>query len=99
MFKLLKVSGESLVPLVEDGDYILVSSIPIYLRCLKKGDLVVFTQIPFGIMVKQVIYVGRDHQSYLVEGTNRLSVDSRHFGPVLRNALIGKVIYRFKKSK
>ena len=79
-----------MVPVLAPGDRVLV------LRTdrITVGDIVVFSD-PDGsdeVLVKRV--AGVDRSSVRVEGDNAgTSRDSRHFGPVSRSAVIGRVLW------
>jgi nickel-type superoxide dismutase maturation protease len=96
MCKLLKVSGLSLWPQYHDGDYVLVAP-PLWAGGLRPGNIVVFHRPDNGhTTIKQVEHILGDDTLYVV-GTGEHSVDSRQFGPISRKALIGKVIWHFKR--
>jgi nickel-type superoxide dismutase maturation protease len=86
----LRIEGVSMVPVLAPGDRVLV------LRTdrITVGDIVVFAD-PDGteeVLVKRV--TGVDRSSVRVEGDNSgTSRDSRHFGPVPRSAVIGRVLW------
>lgn len=90
MFRLLKVSGNSLTPEYRNGDYILVTRL---FRRLKENDVVVFVKDTYGMMVKRVRLVSANQSEYFVEGTHPDSIDSRCFGFVSRQDVIGKVLW------
>ena len=81
-----------------DGDFVLVSKIPILLDKLSTGDLVVFRQPGYGILIKRVEWRSPDGQFFYATGLHPNSVDSREFGPVKREALLGKVLFQVKKK-
>ena len=86
----MRIEGLSMVPVLAPGDRVLV------LRTdrVTVGDIVVFSDPdrPGGVLVKRV--VGIDRSSVRVEGDNSgTSRDSRHFGPVPRSAVIGRVLW------
>ena len=86
----LRIEGLSMVPVLAPGDRVLV------LRTdrITVGDIVAFAD-PDGsgtVLVKRV--AGVDRSSVRVEGDNSgTSTDSRHFGPVPRSAVIGRVLW------
>jgi signal peptidase I len=86
----LEVEGVSMVPVLAPGDRILV------LRTdqIAVGDIIAFADPDGneGVMVKRAS--GVDRSSVRVEGDNfDASRDSRHFGPVPRSAIIGRVLW------
>jgi nickel-type superoxide dismutase maturation protease len=90
--RLVRLEGEgvSMVPVLAPGDRILV------LRTdqIAVGDIIAFSD-PDGsesILVKRV--AGIDRNSVRAEGDNfGASHDSRHFGPVPRSAIVGRVLW------
>ena len=96
MLRVLKVSGSSLAPVYQEGDFVLVSKIPFLARPPRAGDVVVFRQASYGRMIKRVERVLPDGRLWVV-GTRPVSVDSYEFGPVPLQDLEGKVILHFKK--
>lgn len=97
MLKLLKVTGESLSPLFKEGDFVIVTKIPLFFAPVKPGDVVVFNHPAYGMMIKMVESVNAERGEIYVVGTNEYSVDSRRFGAIRKKDLIGKVIWRFQK--
>jgi nickel-type superoxide dismutase maturation protease len=95
---MIKVTGESLSPLFHEGDYVLIATIPFMIRKIRPGDTIVFQHPTYGIMIKQVESAAPDDGSISVIGASPNSVDSRQFGPVTRQALIGRVIWHIPKS-
>ncbi len=94
MCKILRIRGDSLSPKLNDGDFVLSSKIPILLKRLQPGDLIVFNQPGYGVLIKQLESISQDGQSLEVRGLHPDSVDSRTFGGVKVHSLIGKVVLR-----
>lgn len=83
-----KISGHSMEPTIHEGDEILVST---FLR-VKKGDVVAFRHNA-KVLVKRVKNIKGD--LYELRGDNmRDSLDSKQFGEVSKNDIIGKVIWK-----
>ncbi|MBN1148439.1 MAG: hypothetical protein JXA78_14360 [Anaerolineales bacterium] len=97
MFGLLKVTGESLSPDYREGDFVLLLKIPFFLRRLRQGDTVVFRQPYYGVMIKRVEWQSQGGGLVYVLGAHPDSADSRKFGPVPREDLLGKVVWHIKK--
>jgi signal peptidase I len=93
MCKVMRIRGDSLVPRLQDGDFVLSSKIPILFDRLKTGDLVVFKQPGYGVLIKQLESISQDGQSLQVRGLHPESVDSWAFGLVSRRSLQGKILY------
>jgi nickel-type superoxide dismutase maturation protease len=93
MLRLIKVTGSSLYPEYREGDYVMVVTIPFFR--LNKGDIVVFQQPGYGMMIKKI--AGIDGTGIHVLGSHPESVDSRRFGPIQRGDVLGKVIWHIHK--
>jgi mitochondrial inner membrane protease subunit 1 len=86
------VTGDSMRPTFEAGDRILLG--PAWR--LRPGQVVGLAdpRQPGRLMIKRVRSI--DSSGIRVEGDNPdASTDSRHFGPVTRTYLVGRVLYRY----
>ena len=90
MLSFFKVSGDSMLPAVKSGDYLIVENFTYKFREPKEGEIAVLNK--FGrILVKRIVKKSED--GYFVEGDNKnFSTDSRNFGFVEKNYILGKVI-------
>jgi nickel-type superoxide dismutase maturation protease len=98
MLRVIKVTGDSLSPEYQEGDYVVVATIPFFLNRIRVGDVIVFRQPTYGTLIKKVAQVEKTSNQFFVVGAHPNSVDSRQFGPVARQALIGRVIWHIPKS-
>lgn len=96
MIKLYKVSGNSLSPEYQPGDYLLVALIPFLFHRLNAGDVIVFKHPLYGVMLKKVAAILPETGEVVVSGTQEDSVDSRRFGPISKASFIGKVIWHIR---
>jgi signal peptidase I len=97
MIRLLRVEGDSMLPQYRDGDFVLVSKIPILLSRLKPGDVVVLRQATYGTLLKRVERIEPQEQRVFVVGNHAWSVDSRRFGAVEMGDIVGVVIWHVKR--
>ncbi len=97
MLRLLKISGESLAPEFQGGDFVFISKIPFLFSSPAKGDVIAFRQPGYGLLIKRIEAVLPDG-SLGVRGTQPDSVDSRVFGPVRRESILGKVIWHIRRE-
>lgn len=97
MLQFIKISGNSLSPEYQEGDFVLIGKTPRFLSSVRQGDLFVFRHPLFGTMLKKVHRVSAGGSQIHVIGTHENSVDSRQFGPVRKDDLIGKVIWHIRR--
>ena len=99
MLRIIKVTGKSLWPEYQEGDYVVLTTIPFFFNSLKGGDVVVFRHPEHGRMIKKVEYIHSEQGTISVIGSLPNSVDSRQFGPVHKRDLIGKVLWHVPKPR
>ncbi len=97
MIHVMKVTEQSLSPFFLEGDFVVVSKIPFFFRPPAPGDVVVFNHPTYGKMIKEVEQVSPDGDELFVVGTHPLSTDSRQFGPIRKEMLLGKVVWHIRK--
>ena len=92
-----RVSGNSMLPLLKSGDEVLVNP-HAYRRALPQPGDIVVAQHPFRQdvrLIKRVTDV-LDNGRYVLKGDNPAeSTDSRAFGAISANHIIGQVTSRF----
>lgn len=99
MLFLLRVEGSSLEPDYVEGDFVLVSKIPFLFRPVRTGDVVVFKHALYRTMIKYVDCFEPETGEVYVIGTNPESIDSRSFGPIQYEAVLGKVIWHIRNKR
>ncbi len=93
-----RVADDSMRPALAPGDYVLVNRWAYRRRAPAVGDVVVLhdPEVPDRFLVKRVSTLA-DHERFFVVGDNtETSRDSRHFGPVSRAAIMGRIWLRAK---
>jgi phage repressor protein C with HTH and peptisase S24 domain len=95
MLKLIKVVGSSLYPEYREGDYVMVITVPFFR--FKKGDTIIFQHPTHGRMIKNIDRIESD--KIQVKGTHPDTIDSRRFGPIDRDTVLGKVIWHIKRPR
>lgn len=97
MIRLIRVRGESMPPLLEEGDLIWVLDWYWLVGRPRPGDLVVFRHPVYGTLVKQVERLIPQTGQLIVRGTRPISTDSQEFGPIPFSSVLGKVVWRIRK--
>ena len=98
MFKLFRITGNSLDPEIKEGDFVLVTRIPFLLNSLKIGDMIVFKHPDHGTLIKLITGIEDNQHKISFVGTNAFSLDSRQIGPVDKDAIIGRVLIHFPRT-
>jgi signal peptidase I len=99
MLKLLRISGNSLLPTYRDGDFVLVSKIPYLFGRIRRGDVIAFRHQVYGTMIKEVGRVTPHDDEVYVVGTHDYSLDSREFGMIRKETVVGKVVWHIRRSR
>lgn len=94
----MKVTGESLSPFFESGDYVLVAGRRALLRPLRPGDIVVFRHPHYGTLIKRIEWLTPDGRELFVVGTHPASTDSHSFGTIPREWVTGRMIWRIARK-
>jgi signal peptidase I len=97
MLKLLKISGDSLAPEYQNGDFVIISKIPFLFTSPSPGDVIAFQQPGYGRLIKRIGQINPDG-GVTVTGSHPESIDSRVFGPVRKEHMLGKVIWHIRKG-
>jgi nickel-type superoxide dismutase maturation protease len=94
-----RVEDESMRPALQPGDYVLVNRWAYRFRAPKRGDLVVVTdpEAAERFLVKRVSNTTGTNEIELTGDNRAASRDSRAFGPVPVERIVGKVWLRLKQ--
>jgi nickel-type superoxide dismutase maturation protease len=94
-----EVSGDSMLPALSPGDWLLVDRGAYRSAPPRAGDLVIADdpRTTSRALVKRVASI--DDEGVWLEGDNPgASTDSRHFGPIALTGLRGRVVFRYWPS-
>lgn len=86
------INGHSMEPTIKENQTVIVSAIPYLLRTPKINDIIAIeSPVEEKILIKRITKM--NHNNYFVAGDNQSdSTDSRKFGMIGRDQIIGKVI-------
>jgi len=88
-----KIIGHSMTPGIKNGEKVLVSSIFYWFKNPQIGDIVAVIR-DGKVFVKRITKTNEN--KYFLEGDNKKdSLDSRKFGFIAKEKIIGKVFYKF----
>ncbi len=91
MFKIFKIEGDSMYPLLKDTQKIFC--IKAKFINLKQDDIVVFHHPQEGLMIKYIKSISSD--GYYVKGTSAFSIDSSIFGHLKKEDILYKMLFKF----
>lgn len=91
-----KVKDRSMEPRIREGDCVVVARFAYRIGKPRKGDIVVVRSPDEDkFLLKRVVET--EAGRYIVAGDNKeYSVDSRKFGPISKDSIIGKVIFHYR---
>ncbi len=93
MFRLIRITGDSMSPDYQDGDFVFLMNI--FKGRIKRGDVIVFVNRLYGPLIKRIEKITRE--GIYVVGTAENSLDSRRLGPVNPDAVQGRVIWHIHR--
>ena len=93
-----KIKDKSMEPTVKAGDYVLVNKLAYIFGKPSKGDIVVLKhpKEKDRFLIKRISRVTNSDEYYIVGDNKDYSQDSRHFGSIKKNSIVGKVWIRSK---
>lgn len=97
LLKILKIDGHSLDPIYQEGDYVVISHVPLLFRGVRPGDVVVFNHPQDGEVIKLVDHLEEGGRSAFVIGLHPASIDSRTYGAIPLSLIVGKVIWHISR--
>lgn len=103
-WRTVAVAGDSMSPTLVDGDWLMVSwaAEPLIpkLKALKVY-VIERAERPGVFVIKRLMEIGSGENAgkVWVEGDNKASTDSRHWGWISESELRAQVLLRYKKSK
>ncbi|NMB87608.1 MAG: hypothetical protein GYA17_04570 [Chloroflexi bacterium] len=96
----MRITGRSMEPELYAGDFVVVRKVPCGVSSrLRPGDLLVFYQPGYGLLVKRLESIQPTDRRLVVAGLHPDSADSRTFGPVDPERVIGRVLWRIHKPR
>jgi nickel-type superoxide dismutase maturation protease len=86
-----------MIPTLRAGDYVIVNKLSYLFKKPSRGDIIVFRHPENGrFLIKRIAEV--EDSEYFVLGDNKeFSTDSRHFGAINKNLVVGKVWLQAKQ--
>ena len=96
MFRILRITGDSMSPEYQEGDFVIITKASLFLRRLKTRDVIIFQHQHYGTLIKRIQNIS--DEGFYVVGAHEESLDSRRLGPVQRQNIQGKVIWHIRRK-
>ena len=93
-----KIEDRSMEPAFKPRDYVIANKLAYILGNPSKGDVVVIKhpKEKNKFLIKRISLVTNSDEYYVIGDNKNFSQDSRHFGSIKKNLIIGKVWFHFK---
>ena len=92
MLRLIKVVGDSMSPTLKDGDYVLT----IKPRSMRPGFIYVLNHSDLGRIIKRSDRI--ENGRYYFTGDNPASTPRALIGPVAKDRIIGRAVFKISKN-
>ena len=88
-----KIEDRSMEPEFKSGDYVLVNRLSYIFGNPRKGDIIVLKhpKEKNKFLIKRISLVTSSDEYFVVGDNKSFSQDSRHFGPIKKELIVGKV--------
>ncbi len=96
--KIIRVTGNSLLPEYHPNDFVFVNTHPFFLKNIRKNDILIFQHPQHGTLIKKAKWITENGRKIFVTGTHPESIDSHDFGAISRETVTGKVFWHIKKK-
>lgn len=85
-----------MLPEFKEGDFVLISKSPSFIKEISVGDIIVFNHPIYGVLIKKTTNILPD--GFLVSGNNETSLNEISLGIISPAAILGKVILHIKSK-
>lgn len=94
-----KVRDRSMEPAIKPGDYVLVNKLAYLFGKPSKGDVIVFKhpREKNKFLIKRIASITVSGEYFVVGDNKSQSNDSRNFGSIKKNLIVGKLFIHIKQ--
>lgn len=94
MFRVIKVKGQSMLPDIRHGDYLIIRT---FYKKIRIDSIVVIAHQKYGVIVKKVCQI-LDNGDCLVTSTNPQGISSEEIGHISIQQIIGIKVFHVGQS-
>ncbi|XPF93983.1 S24/S26 family peptidase [Colwellia sp. RE-S-Sl-9] len=92
MIHLIRVNGNSMLPELANGDFVIVST---FYWSLNVGDLIVAEHPEYKSIIKRIVKLS-ETKGVLLSSAHQSGVSTEQIGWIPKKKIFGKVLYQFK---
>src|SRR5262245_28908196 len=96
--QIFRVAGRSMEPEFREGDFVVISKLPLTLKYMRPGKRIAFVHSKYGMLIKKVQEYNPVLKLLWATGINRLSSHCDEIGPIPVKNVIGEVIGHIRKT-
>lgn len=97
--KIFRVTGRSMEPEFREGDFVMVSKLPLRTKYVRPGTHIAFIHSKYGMLIKKVQEYNPVRKLLWATGTSRFSIPSDEIGPIPVKNVLGEVIGHVRKTR
>lgn len=97
MLAIHRISGESMSPHIQSGDYVVLLTGARF-RLPAPAMLVVFDHPLYGSLLKQVVYINQTQRVFSAQGLNALSVNHQYLSHLPFSCIKGQVVWKISQN-
>ncbi len=94
MLKVFRIKGDSMMPTLKCGDYVVASN---WIRRPKAGKLMVVDHPRYGVIIKRA--VKKDGNGYWFASDSDHGVTTREIGALAPHQIMGRVLFAIRKKR
>lgn len=85
-------------PDFQEGDFVVLTTLPFLLKRLKVGDTIIFDHKLYGMLIKRIASFDPETAEVYVEAVKSNGLNSLRLGTIRRDFIKGKVLAHFSKT-
>lgn len=97
--KIFRVAGRSMEPEFREGDFVMVSKLPLRPKYVRPGTHIAFVNSKYGMLIKKVQEYNPARKLLWATGTSPFSIHGDEIGPIPVKNVLGEVIGHVRKTR
>jgi hypothetical protein len=97
--EIFRVAGRSMEPEFREGDFVMVSKLPLKPKYVRPGTHIAFVHSKYGMLIKKVQEYNPELKLLWATGTSRFSIPTHEIGPIPVKNVLGEVVGHVRKTR